>query len=269
MRRPELAVHTVRGWTFRAGSTLRAELPTWEKWAPDEEVASTIREGWKGLHVVDIAPAWFWSYEMNQEAAEVWHQEHTAMWQAGVVSPITKEWVRKHVPPDVLIPHFMIKETDKYRVIADARYPNVAQRSPWFPLCSASGFAEQLHPGEWWCKQDLKAGWHHIWLHVSQSKMFGYVYQGQIWVYQVLAFGDSTAPYIFQKTLRGLQRFLQWQGWCRFSRYLDDVAAALGFDQEVAAGLCTLFRSAITHMGLVRSVKKSPPPAKAEDFRGT
>ncbi len=99
LKRPNLAVHTVNGWTFRAGATLRAERDLWEKWAPDEEVRATIREGWKGLHKVGIAPAWFQSYDMEPEAAEVWHKEHTAMWQAGVVNPITKEWIRKHGPP--------------------------------------------------------------------------------------------------------------------------------------------------------------------------
>ncbi len=138
MKREDLGVFTTKGWTFKAGKTLPAESDLWEKFAPDEEVKSTLRDGWKGLHKVEIAPAWFENYANDEEAAATWQQEHTAMWQAGVVQPITKEWVRTYGPPDVLIPHFMVKEATKYRVIADARYPNVAQEPPWFHMTSAS-----------------------------------------------------------------------------------------------------------------------------------
>ncbi|MCP3676430.1 MAG: hypothetical protein GY721_02230, partial [Deltaproteobacteria bacterium] len=227
MKRKNLAVHTVNGWTFKAGSTLKSEIEFWEKFSPDEEALEAIKAGWKGLHQVDIAPAWFKSHEQSPDAYTAWCREHLAMWQAGVVAPITKEWVRMFGPPDVLIPHFIVDEVTKKRVIADARYPNVAQGAPWFSLSSALAWASQLLPEEFWAKQDLKAGWHHILLHVSQQKLFGYIHEGQIWLYQVLAFGDSTAPYIFQKTMGGLQRYLTSIGWKRFTRYLDDVANAL------------------------------------------
>ncbi|MCP3678341.1 MAG: hypothetical protein GY721_12360, partial [Deltaproteobacteria bacterium] len=72
-------------------------------------------------------------------------------------------------------------------------------------------------------------------------------------------FGDSTAPYIFQKTRAGLQHYLLNRGWTVFARYLDDIAAAVGYNEAKAAELTSAFRDHISQMGWVLSVKKCPP----------
>ena len=52
-----------------------------------------------------------------------------------------------------------------------------------------------LSQSEIGCKQDMKAGWHHIKYHPSQQARFGYLYARQVWIYKAGAFGDSTLPY--------------------------------------------------------------------------
>ncbi len=76
---------------------------------------------------------------------------------------------------------FLVDEGIKWRTIGDARFPNQGQDVPWFSLPSVMDLARVLLVAQCWAKQDLKAGWHHIPLSTSHTKMFGYVYKGVVW----------------------------------------------------------------------------------------
>ena len=51
-------------------------------------------------------------------------------------------------------------------------------------------------------KFDLKSGYHHIDICVAQQSFLGFCWNGEFYVFTVLPFGLSSAPYIFTKCLR-------------------------------------------------------------------
>lgn len=61
-------------------------------------------------------------------------------------------------------------------------------------------------------KFDLSSGYHHIDLHPSMFKYFGFSWSGKFYVFTSLPFGLSSAPFIFTKILRNLVRFWRERG---------------------------------------------------------
>lgn len=70
-------------------------------------------------------------------------------------------------------------------------------------------------------KFDLSSGYHHIDLHPSMFKYFGFSWSGKSYVFTSLPFGLSSAPFIFTKILRNLVRFWRERG-IYIVLYLDD-----------------------------------------------
>lgn len=78
-------------------------------------------------------------------------------------------------------------------------------------------------------KFDLSSGYHHIDLHASMYKYFGFSWDNCFYVFSSLPFGLSSAPFIFTKILRNLVRFWGEQG--VYIIYLDD---GFGFSDSFA-----------------------------------
>ena len=64
---------------------------------------------------------------------------------------------------------------------------------------------------------DLKSGYHHIDSAQEQQTFLGFLF----YVFAVLPFGLSSAPYVFTKVLKPLQLFWRIQGLC-IAIFLDD-----------------------------------------------
>ncbi len=157
-------VFTPLGWRFHAPEQLRKHLHNWEG-APQRAI-ETIREGWKGAHVKNIAPIWFRQYKLPEEAEIAWEKEIDTMWMAGVIEPLSKEWVRKHGLPDVVLPCFLVDEGSKWRLIVDARYSNLGQQPRSFKLPGIGNLVSMLTEDSWWATSDMKTRWWHIPYHI-------------------------------------------------------------------------------------------------------
>ena len=70
-------------------------------------------------------------------------------------------------------------------------------------------------------KYDLKSGYHHLDIHDKFKTYLGFCWNEKYYVFSVLPFGLTSAPYVFTKTLRPLVKY-----WCkhgiRMVLYLDD-----------------------------------------------
>ena len=192
-----LAVPSVQGWKFRAGETLKDRLHVWKACGVPKKACDIISYGWKGCHVAPIEPAWFHPYALSPQEQVAWRAEHTALWQAGVVTQLSADWIARFGLPVVMLPYFLVDEGTKDRVISDARYANMAQQPPWFPLPTVMDLVHQLSRAELWCKQDMKAGWHHVPYHPMQQALFGYLHEGMVWIYQAGELGDASLPYMY------------------------------------------------------------------------
>ena len=53
----------------------------------------------------------------------------------------------------------------------------------------------------------LKSGYHHIEIHAEHQTFLGFAWENRNYVFTVLPFGLSTAPYIFTKVLKLLEKY--------------------------------------------------------------
>lgn len=148
------------------------------------------------------------------------------------------------------------KKNGKLRLIHDLRHLNkFLRRPPHFKMEDLGAVAAQLQEGDQLLSYDLEQGYYHVELHPSIRQFFGFQFEGQYYMWNVLPFGLSTAPLVFTKVMRPVVNHLRQIG-LRINLYLDD------FLQMVSAGdpiqqrelLLTTLRSLGLHVNIEKSV---------------
>ena len=109
-------------------------------------------------------------------------------------------------------------------------------------------------PGEWMFSFDLKSGYHHVDIIESHQTFLGFEWGSQFYVFTVLPFGLSTAPYVFTKLLRPLVRLWRGKG-CKAVLYLDDGICAVEGEEE-AFKVSSWVRETLDKAGLVANEAK-------------
>ena len=112
-----------------------------------------------------------------------------------------------------------------------------------------------FRPGELMFAFDLKSGYHHVEIARHHQKFLGFEWKGQNYVFVVLPFGLSAAPYLFTKLMRPLVRFWRARG-IKAIMYLDDGICSVEGKKE--ADLASQFvQDTLNKAGLVVNDKKS------------
>lgn len=133
------------------------------------------------------------------------------------------------------IPHVVnpltvsVNAKGKERLILDLRHVNQYVVKYEFNLEGIKGALDFVPKNGLMFKFDLSSGYHHIDLHASMYKYFGFSWDNCFYVFSSLPFGLSSAPFIFTKILRNLVRFWGEQG--VYIIYLDD---GFGFSDSFA-----------------------------------
>ena len=86
-------------------------------------------------------------------------------------------------------------------------------------------------PGEWMFSFDLKSGYHQVDIVPHHQKYLGFEWRGKYFVFTVLPFGLSTAPYVFTKLLRPSVQLWRGKGH-KAILYLDDGICAVAGERE-------------------------------------
>ena len=107
---------------------------------------------------------------------------------------------------------------------------------------------------------DLKSGYHHIDIHSDDQQFLGFAWtfsrsgQRRYFVFTVLPFGLSTAPYIFTKVLKSLVKYWRING-LKLGLFLDD-----GWGIEKDKSICSLvsknMQSDLQAAGLIANNEK-------------
>ena len=134
-----------------------------------------------------------------------------------------QEWVN---PPSVVNPlSVSVQPNGKKRLILDLRHVN---KHVWKEKIKFEDYRTALQYIEkqgYMFSFDLKSGYHHIDIHSSQFEFLGFSwnFKGKTrhYVFTVLPFGISSAPYIFTKVMRVLVKYWRLQG-ISIVVYLDD-----------------------------------------------
>ena len=93
---------------------------------------------------------------------------------------------------------------------------------PHFRMDSIKDVASLLRLGDWAASIDLKDAYLHIPLHPSSRPFLRFVWRRILYQFLVLAFGLSTAPFVFTKVTKPIAAYLRAKG-IRLIFYLDDI----------------------------------------------
>ena len=108
---------------------------------------------------------------------------------------------------------------------------------------------------------DLKSGYHHIEIHKNFQKFLGFSWKCsktnklKYYVFTVLPFGLSSAPYVFTKCLKPLQKYWRLQG-IQLALFLDD-GWLIECIYENCLALAKTIRCDLVNSGLICNVDKS------------
>jgi len=217
-----LARSTGSGWRFAAGKVLSGGLSFWQATSASKRAIDIITTGWRPNMSKELSPVWFNSNTMSTEEDKAWTDEVYALWAMGAISPVTEEWVTKWGFPQVVVPIFVVFEGTKWRPITDARFPNLGWTPPWFHLGGIQAFCALVTKGAYLFKADMKSGWQHVPIHPVHASLMAFQWKEHLFVFNVLAFGDSTAPEVFTYLTVPMRRVLSSHG-IRSDMYIDDL----------------------------------------------
>ena len=80
---------------------------------------------------------------------------------------------------------------------------------------------EYLIPGGYMFKFDISSAYHHIDIHSSHQTFLGFSWEGKFYVFSVLPFGLTSAPFVWTKCLRSVVKFVRENG-IYLVLFLDD-----------------------------------------------
>jgi len=145
--------------------------------------------------------------------------------------------------PEIINPLSVSKQTSgKKRLILDLRHVNYHLFKSKFKCEDVSVAKEVLRPGDFMFTFDLKSGYHHVDIFPEHRKFLAFSWKfsdGSVryFMFSVLPFGLSSAPYVFTKLLKPLVK--KWRGEGKsIVLFLDD---GLGAAQPLnLAKVCSL-----------------------------
>ena len=156
-------------------------------------------------------------------------QAHASFVNESVEDLLERGCVQQVDEGDVIVssPLGVVNNGKKLRLILDLRYVNMHLKSQKFKLEDWKTITEVYGKGDFLVTFDLKSGYHHIEIAEAHRKYLGFKWQlnsvTKSFVFCVLPFGLSTAPYLFTKVTKPLLSHWRRQG-IRCHLYMDDGA---------------------------------------------
>jgi len=191
----------------------------------------------------------------NPPMATEREEEVTRQVEKLVVSGAAREVSEKDVrcvSPVFVIPK---RQAGKWRLIHDLREVNryIHQMSFRFNRLNELGFLARETDVA--IQVDLKSGYHQMFVAEEAARVFGFRWQGKVYRMQVLPFGWTLAPYVFQKVMNAAMAKMRRAG-VRVLGHLDDFLFLFA-SAEQAARQIPFIRKTMAELGLVPNEEKS------------
>ena len=200
---------------------LKSHIQFWIDIQTPDFILDCIRDGYKIPFFSTPEPATFKNNHSAQAHAEFVADAITELISSGRIHQTCKEQLLVISPLSV-----SVQQTGKKRLILDLRYVNqhvYKQRVKFDDWRTAINF---FGKGTYFTKFDLKSGYHHLETFPEHQPFLGFSWtypDGNtcFYMFSVLPFGLSSAPYIFTKLLRPLIRHWRSLG-IHSTIFLDD-----------------------------------------------
>lgn len=167
-----------------------------------------------------------------------------------------------HSPPFVVNPlSVAVQSSGKKRLILDLRRVNQFLKKQKVKYEDWKVALSFFHKGAYMLSFDLKSGYHHIEIHPDYQRFLGFAWKFEgdrsfrYFVFTVLPFGLSTAPHIFTKVLKPLEKHWRIQG-INMALFLDD-GIILEENECTCKSVSDKIKGDLTRAGLVTNETKS------------
>ena len=244
---------------------LKKNIFFWKSIHTSKTILETISQGYKIPFIETPAQAIFQNNKTALLHAEFVEESINDLIESGAV----KECCSK---PHVVSPlSVSINAKGKKRLILDLRYINSHLYKDPIRFDDWRAFENYLVSDSFCFKFDLKSGYHHVDIFHEHQTFLGFSWAKdgnyRYFVFTVLPFGLSTAPYIFTKVLRLLVSFWHSRG-IKITLYLDD-GIGIESSYEEAKENSFFVRKTLSEAGLVFNSEKSQwSPVKALTWLG-
>lgn len=164
-------------------------------------------------------------------------------------------WGRR---PTVVSPLSVVpKKNGKLRLILDMRHVNAFLNVPSFKFERLLDveFISDLY--DLMIGIDLTNGYWQVPMHPDAFEYLGFEWEGQFYVFCVLPFGLSSAPWCFAKVMKAFSTHLRARFGIRLLNYLDDFLFFLGCDAETARVVKARIPEEFRQSGLTINLSKS------------
>ena len=164
-------------------------------------------------------------------------------------------------PPEVINPlSVSINSPRKKRLILDLRNVNTHVYKDKIKFQDWKCFEHYLEGKEGYLfKFDLKNGYHHIDIFEPHQKFLGFswVFKGniQVFVFTVLPFGLTSAPFIFTKVVRPLVKYWRFNS-VKITCFLDD-GIGIEYNYEEAKRKSEFVQETLAKSGFIPNIQKS------------
>ena len=153
----------------------------------------------------------------------------TSKRQEIAVSPFIPDWLNRGIIREITCPQPLFfsrmfsvpKKNGKVRPIIDLSALNKMLRVPSFKMETIKKVVQNVLGSLWGASVDITDAYLHVPIHWDFHKFFAFVLGGKIYVFQVLPFGLSPAPWAFSRVMKPIKSSLRVRGIIVFS-FLDD-----------------------------------------------
>ena len=137
--------------------------------------------------------------------------------------------------PVIVAPLQVEVETTKNRLIYNAQFLNCFMDPPPFKMDGVGKMAEIGWKGMFMFSIDHKNGYFHCRIHSSSWKFFAFEWKDQVYVFVVLCFGWSPAPYIYATLTEKVAVYIRKLTLAPFITWIDDNCAANSVQTKYAS----------------------------------
>ena len=206
--------------SFRCNS-LAPRIDFWKKIGTPPELLEVIKHGYQLPFRHDLPDPCFSlrNCEMSQDDKLFVESEIQKMLKTEAISRVPHK-------PQVVSPLFVVRNTEKARLIINLSRLNESLICPRFKYEDLGFVKKIITPQGFLAKFDMKSGYHHIAIKKEYRKYLGFAWKNdrgevEYYIFNVLPFGLSPAPFIFTKIFRPLIALWRGRG-ITCALYLDD-----------------------------------------------
>lgn len=198
---------------------LKAHISFWEHIGASSWVLSIIRHGYALPFVEEPSSAEFSNHQSALRNQAFVTGELDRLLKCGCIKEVPKK------EAFVISPLGVDCQPTKNRLILDLRFVNQMLQTYHFKYEDLRTLRDIFQTGDWFFRFDYKSGYHHVDIIPQHQQYLAFAWGNgclkKYFVFTVLPFGLSTAPFVFTKIQKALVKHWRAQG-IKIFTYLDD-----------------------------------------------